>query len=145
MTACVIDASAVLCHLFGEHGGDEALDWMDRGAAISTANAQEVIAKLVVRDVLAGTPANDALAVAVEDFDALVLEVQDLTMADAIQAGALAPHQKGQANLSAGDRCCLALAKRLALPIVHAEQKWQPLADELTLELVLVRPPSDPD
>ena len=145
MTACVIDASAVLCHLFGEHGGDEALNWMDRGAAISTANAQEVIAKLVAQDVLAGTTPDDALAAAVEDFDALVLEVQDLTLADAIQAGALAPYQKGQANLSAGDRCCLALGKRLGLPIVHAEQKWQSLGDELTLELVLVRPPRDPN
>ena len=142
MSACVIDASAVLAHLFGERGGDEAADWMDRGAAISTANAQEVIAQLVVRDVRNGADAAQALVDAVEDFDALVLDVMDLTMEDATQAGAWGPYQKAN-NLSAGDRCCMALGKRLGLPVVHAEQSWQPLADELGLELVLAREARD--
>ena len=30
MSACVIDASAVLAYLFGERGGDEAEVWMGR-------------------------------------------------------------------------------------------------------------------
>ena len=133
-----MDASAVLAHLFGERGGAEALDWMDKGAAISTANAQEVVAQLVARDVRNGADPDQAFADAVEDFEALVLDVENLTIEDAFRAAALAPYQRS-ANLSAGDRCCLALGKRLEIPIVHAEQAWQPLADELGLELVLVR------
>ena len=144
MSGCVIDASAVLAFLFAERGKDEVSGWMDRGATISTANAQEVIAKLVDRDVRGGADPDAAIAAAVEDFDALVLDVVDLTIADAIQAAALAPLQRSH-GLSAGDRCCLALGKRLGLPVVHAEQKWQPLKKELALELVLVRPPSDPN
>ena len=130
MSACVIDASAVLAYLFGERGGDEARRWIDRGAAISTANAQEVMAKLVDR----GTARADARA----DIELLALDVVDLTMADAEEAAAMIALTKPH-GLSAGDRCCLALGRRLALPVVHAEQRWQGLAEELGLELVLVR------
>ena len=144
MSACVIDTSAVLAHLFGERGGDEADAWMDRGAAISTANAQEVIAKLVDRDVRNGTRLDDALAAAVQDFENLVLNVLDLTIEDAVAAGAMAPLQRSH-DLSAGDRCCLALGKRLGLPVIHAEQTWQPLAGDLGLELVLVRKAREPN
>ena len=140
MSACVIDASAVLAYLFGERGGDEAEAWMGRGAAISTANAQEVIAKLVDKDVRAGRPLEDAVRDGLQDFDGLVLEVVDLTIEDAVAAAAMVPLQRS-ANLSAGDRCCLALGRRLGLPVVHAEQRWQPLAGDLGLELVLVRDP----
>ena len=142
MSSCVIDTSAVLAHLFGERGGDAAEGWMDRGAAISTANVQEVIAKLVDQDVRQGTSVADALAHAMQDFEALVLDVVDLTLEDAVQAGALVPFQRSD-DLSAGDRCCLALGKRLALPIVHAEQKWQPLVNQLGIELVLIREARD--
>lgn len=138
MSACVVDASAVLAYLYGERGEDEAAAWMDRGAAISTANAQEVIAKLLDRDVRAGRGVDQALADAVRDFDGLVLEVINLTMEDAVAAAAMVPLQRSD-NLSAGDRYCLALGKRLGLPVVHAEQRWQPLAADLGLELFLVR------
>ena len=130
MSACVIDASAVLAYLFGERGGDEARAWIDRGATISTANAQEVMAKLVDR----GTPRTDARA----DIELLALDVADLTMADAEEAAAMIALTKPH-GLSAGDRCCLALGRRLGLPVVHAEQRWQGLVEELGLELVLVR------
>lgn len=138
MSACVIDASAVLAYLFGERGGDEAEVWMGRGAAISTVNAQEVIARLIDRDVRAGRGLDQAVADAVRDFDGLVLEIVDLTMEDAVAAAAFAPLQRSN-DLSAGDRCCLALGKRLGIPVVHAEQKWQPLAGDLSHDLVLVR------
>ena len=138
MTACVIDTSAVLSFLFQERGESVASAWMDRGAAISTANAQEVIAKLVDRAVRDGTDADEALARAVANLEGLVLDGVDLTLDDAVQAGAWAPLQRSH-GLGAGDRCCLALGRRLGLPVVHAEQAWQPLAAELGLELVLVR------
>ena len=126
----MIDASAVLAYLFEERGGDEARAWMDRGAAISTANAQEVMAKLVDR----GTSREDARA----DVDLLTLDMIDLTVEDAEEAAAMIALTKPY-GLSAGDRCCLALGRRLGLPVVHAEQRWQALADDLGIELVLVR------
>lgn len=140
MSACVIDASAVLAFLFNETGAEVAEDWMDRGAAISTANVQEVLAKLVDKAIQKGEAIEDAHRAAVENLDSLVLDVVDLTMEDAMLAAAFVPFQK-TGNLSAGDRCCLALGRRLKLPTVHAEQKWQPLADQLGVELVLIRDP----
>ena len=137
-SACVIDTSAVLAFMFRERGADVVSDWMDRGAAISTANAQEVVAVLVGRAVRDGTDPEDATAKAVRNLESLVLDVMDLTFDDAVQAGAWATFQRSD-NLSAGDRCCLALGRRLGLPVVHAEQGWQPLAGDLGVELVLVR------
>ena len=138
MSVCVIDTSAVLAFLFRERGVDVVSDWMDRGAAISTANAQETVAVLVGRAVRDGADPDDAAAKAVRNLESLVLDVMDLTFGDAVQAGTWAPFQRSD-NLSAGDRCCLALGKRLGLPVIHAEQAWQPLAGGLGVELVLVR------
>lgn len=138
MSACVIDASAVLAHLLGERGGDVALSWIDRGAAISTANAQEVLARLVDLDIRNGRDPEKATSDAARDFADLNLAVFDLTLEDAIEAASLAPLQRSH-GMSAGDRCCLALGRRLGLPVVHAEQRWQPLEESLGQELVLVR------
>ena len=126
----MIDASAVLAYLFGERGEDEVRIWMDRGAAISTANVQEVMAKLIDR----GTAREEARA----DVELLALDVAELTLADAEEAAAMIALTKPR-GLSAGDRCCLALGRRLGLPVVHAEQRWQELAEDLRLDLVLIR------
>ena len=88
---------------------------------ISTANAQEVVAVLIGRAVRDGTDPDDATAKAVRNLESLVLDVMDLTFDDAVQAGAWAPFQRSD-NLDVGDRCCLALGRRLGLPVVHAEQ-----------------------
>lgn len=81
MSACVIDASAVLAYLFGERGEHEARLWMDRGAAISTANVQELVSK-IVRD---GGTAGDAAAIAA----GLGLAVHPLTEPLGVEAGAM--------------------------------------------------------
>ena len=133
MSACVIDASAVLAYLFDERGADVACDWMDRGAAISTANVQEVVAKLIDK----GSSHEDAG----DDVDLLALDIIDLTYEDSLTAGAMIATTKS-VGLSAGDRCCIALAKRLAVPAVHAERRWQELASNLEVEMILVREPA---
>lgn len=142
MSACVVDTSAVLAFLFRERGHEVVSEWLDRGATISTANMLEVIAVLVAKAVKDGTEPQDAYAKALRNVESLVLEAADLTVEDALQAGAWVTFQKS-ANLSAGDRCCLALGKRLSLPVVHAEQIWQPLDRDLGVELVLVREVQD--
>ena len=133
-----MDTSAVLAFLFQERGQEVASEWLDRGATISTAYVLEVIAILVARAVKDGADPQDAYVKALRNVDGMVLDIAELTVEDALQAGAWVTFQKS-ANLSAGDRCCLALGKRLALPVVHAEQAWQPLGSDLGLELVLVR------
>ena len=129
MSACVIDASAVLACLFGERGEDEARLWMDRGAAISTADAQEAMAEPIDR----GTPREEART----DVGLLALDVAALTLADAEAAAMIAPSEPH--GPSAGDRGRLALGRRLGLPAVHAERRWQAPAERLGMDLVPVR------
>ncbi len=88
------------------------------------------MAKLIDR----GTAREDAGA----DVELLALDVADLTLEDAEEAAAMIALTK-PLGLSAGDRCCLALGRRLGLPVVHAEQRWQGLAADLGLTPVLVR------
>ena len=126
----MIDASAVLAFVFDERDGDVAQPWLGHGAAMSTASVQEVVAKLV--------GGGASLADAVATRDDLAVEVMELTLADAIAAGGLIADTK-PIGPSAGDRCCLALGRRLNLPVVHAEQRSQPLSGEVGAELVLVR------
>lgn len=61
-----------------------------------------------------------------------------LTLEDAVEAGALIAITKPHGP-SMGDRCCLALGRRLALPVVHAERRRQRLPDGIGVERVLVR------
>jgi PIN domain nuclease of toxin-antitoxin system len=39
-----------------------------------------------------------------------------------------------------GDRCCLATAMALGLPVLTAEAAWEPLADTLGIEVRNIRP-----
>lgn len=130
MNTGVLDASAVLVYLFDERGVDVVRKSMDDGAAISTANVQEVVARLVRM----GATLEDASTT----IDDLAVEVFDLTSEDAVVAGGLikwsAPH-----GLSAGDRCCLALAHRLRLPAISADRAWAEMPNELGVTIVLVR------
>ena len=126
----MIDASAVLACLLGERDEDEARLWMDRGAAISTADLQEAMAEPIDR----GTPREEART----DVERLALDVADLTLADAEAAAALiAPSEPH--GPSAGDRGRLALGRRLGLPVVHAERRWQAPAEGLGMDLMPVR------
>ena len=106
---------------------------MDRGAAISTADLQEVMAEPIDR----GTPREEART----DVELLALDVAALTLADAEEAAAMIAPSKPH-GLSAENRCCLALGRRLGLPVVHAERRWQALAEGLGMDLVPVREPS---
>ena len=130
MTVCVIDTSAVLSHLQDEDGGDVAFDWLERGAAISILNVQELVSKLAE----AGMGREDVEATLAD----LPLDIQSITGELAIDAGFMRS-QTGRRGLSHGDRACLALARSLALPAITADRPWADLSEELAIEVVLIR------
>lgn len=120
MSAFVLDASALLAYLHEEEGADEVADALAESAAISAANWAETLSKLAE---MGFQPA--ALAVDLEEQGLVhgLLEVVPLTVDDAIVIAELRVPTRHR-GLSLGDRACLALAKRLRLPIVTADRSW---------------------
>ena len=61
-----------------------------------------------------------------EDLVAAGGLVEPMTVTDAAQVAELRRIDQGRL-LSLGDRCCLALARRLGLPVVTADRAWSEL------------------
>ena len=124
--AVVLDASALLALLNGEDGA-EAVAAVLPEAAVSAVNISEVVAKLAeagmprkaIRDALQGLP----------------LDVVPFDQEQAYEAGLLRPSTRG-IGLSLGDRACLSLALRLALPALTADRTWQQLAVGAKVRLI---------
>lgn len=114
MIETVLDASAVLAHIFDEPGGDESVAKFVNGA-ISAVNVTEIVTRLVD----AGW--NDVAIDAEQKTWAFAVEPYDTALA--VEAGALrrATRHRG---LSLGDRACLALARRLGVPAYTADRSW---------------------
>ena len=123
----VLDASAVLAHLLGEPGG-EGVEAVIANAVISAVNLAEVAQRLIE------TGASDAEALAV--VENLPCDVASLDAAAAVQV-ALLRRATSVRGLSLGDRACLALGKRLGLPVYTADRAWAEL--DLGIEVVLIR------
>jgi ribonuclease VapC len=126
MTEVVLDASAVLALLKGEHGGQE-VDGRLSGGRLSSVNLAEVAQRLndqwpdeVVGAMLAELPCE------VIDFDASL----------ALRTGLLRRLTRAK-GLSLGDRACLTLAEREGLPALTADRAWADL--DLAVEVVLIR------
>jgi len=126
----VLDASALLALVHGEPGQDLVASSVAE-AAISAVNLAEVIGKLAER----GVPLDRAKAIALS----FGLEVVSLDAELAAAAGQLRPATRS-GGLSLGDRCCLATAMALGLPVLTTEAVWEPLADVLGVEVRNIRP-----
>lgn len=115
--------------LNGEQGSDRVRDALNAGAIISTVNLSEAVARLTSF----GVPA-DQIRV---DLRGLDLEIEDFVEADAYVAGLIKPLTDAQ-NLSFADRACLALARRLRLPVLTADRPWLdvPLNGNPKIELI---------
>lgn len=111
----VLDASAVLAWLQEELGSD-LVDPLLADAAISAVNWSEVLQKAAQhgRD---SRETGDLLRAA--GLQVLPLTAEDAASAADLWAQAL--------SLSLGDRCCLALARRLGVPAITADRHWQTL------------------
>ena len=119
----VLDASAVLAWLQEEEGADVVDPLLD-GGVMSAANWAEVLQKVMAKDADADATAADLLAVG--------LTVEPLTEDDGL---AVARWWATDSRLSLGDRCCLALAQRLAGQAVTADASW----GELPTSVLLIR------
>ena len=124
----VLDASALLAMLLAEPGAEHVRAALPL-AEMSTVNLSEVVARLV-RD-----HPDDAVRGAINRVE---LRLRDLDEWLAIEAGIIARQTRG-AGLSLGDRCCLALGKRLACPVLTADRAWMEIADLVGVEVRLIR------
>ncbi len=110
----LLDASALLAVLHSEAGAEVVEEALEE-AAMSTVNWSEVYQRWVARGVdVGGLRA---------DVEALGLDILPFTVDDAEQAAELSTATR-QLGLSLGDRACLALARRLALPALTADRAW---------------------
>jgi ribonuclease VapC len=123
----VLDSSAVLAAVNGEPGADVVTSLIGY-SVISAVNFAEVVTKLVEQGA-----SLDAARWTLAIFD---LDVVAFDQALAEQAGALAPRTRSR-GLSLGDRACLALAAREAIPAVTADRMWKEL--DLAVEVRLIR------
>ncbi|KPF80513.1 hypothetical protein IP88_00060 [alpha proteobacterium AAP81b] len=131
MTA-VLDASAALAVIFGEPGEARVRRAMNAGAAMSTVNLAEVVARLArigrSRDEIARVRESLMAGLAFIDVDESV----------AVEAG-LAIVVTRDHGLSLGDRICLMLAKARGVPVLTADGGMAAVADGLGVTVELIR------
>jgi len=123
----VLDASALLALLNREPGHEEVARTIPQ-AVVSTVNLSEVVAKLVESDI-PGEAIHEAL-------DGLALEIHAFERNLAYEAGLLRTATRSR-GLSLGDRACLALGRRLNLPVLTTDRAWEGL--EVGVEVRLAR------
>jgi PIN domain nuclease of toxin-antitoxin system len=129
----VLDASALLAYLGEEAGADVVADAIAGGASISAINLAEALSTLAGRGVDPAVAASE-----LEDRGLLggAIVVEPFTHDNAVETARMRP-LTGAAGLSVGDRGCLALARRLVMPALTADQLWAGL--ELDVDVRLIR------
>lgn len=127
MSSVVLDSSALLAFIHGEPGG-EVVAGVVGEAVISSVNLAEVVTKLVER--------TGSLELARVALGMANVDVVDFDRLQAEQAGALVRRTRA-GGLSLGDRACLALAARQAVPVLTADRIWATL--KLDVEVRLIR------
>ncbi len=128
----VLDASALLAYLNDESGAENVEKTMAVGAVMSAVNWAEVLSKVAEAGV-----APERLAFELEKQGILgnTLELLPLTVEDSLEIARLRVSTK-PLGLSLGDRACLALAKRLTVPVVTADRVW---AEVPEVHVILIR------
>lgn len=125
----VLDSSAVLAFLLAEPGADLVAEALPTGI-LSTVNLAEVVAVLA----RGGNPPADVQAI-VADLSLPTLPPDE---AMAIDAGLLYDATRA-AGLSLGDRFCLALARKLGVPVVTADRAWLKVGVRTEVDVRLIR------
>lgn len=128
MAGLILDASALLAMLQDESGAKAVADAIDQ-ARMSTVNYAEVVSYYA----RLGADRRGIEAV----LRPLPLELVPVNEALALAAGMMR-QQAATHRLSLGDRFCLALARRDALPAWTADKTWQKVAETLGVEIVTV-------
>jgi ribonuclease VapC len=125
--ASILDASALIALLHDEPGSDAVVDAITATAAMSVVNWAETLSKVAADG---GDPQQVA-----DNLQASPLILEPLTDADCVEIARLRPLTKAH-GLSLADRACLALAKRLDLPVVTADRDWAGLDLGITVQLI---------
>jgi len=128
----VLDASALLAFLQDEPGADAVDAALFAGAAISAVNWAETLTKLVDFGHSVGEAELRMAATGVV-HDALVVLPFDRDLARETAALRTTTRAVG---LSVGDRACLALARRLALPVLTTDRAWRALRVGVEIRVV---------
>lgn len=129
MSDVVLDASALLAMLKEEPDGDDVANVI-ASATIGVFNYAEVVSHFI----RAGMAADEVDAM----LDPLPLTVVAADKSLARAAGRLRA-VTANAGLSLGDRFCLALAKREALPAWTADRAWAGIAEDAGVEVRILR------
>ena len=134
MNKSVLDASALLAYLNEEPGAEVVEKSLAAGSAIGTVNWAEVLSKAMETGI-----APETLAAELEKRGILgnTLDVLPLTIEDSKEIARLRPLTR-PFGLSLGDRACLALGKRLSIPILTADRIW---AEVPGVHVTVIRPP----
>lgn len=127
MSVRVLDASALMALLKREPGAEQAAAAIRRGAAMSTVNLSEVVAKL-----LESSLAPEIIRTMLDE-----LKIESVTFDNelAFIAGQLRPSTRAL-GLSFADRACLATALAREVPVLTADKAWADLALGVTIELI---------
>ena len=126
MSRVVLDASALLALLNAEPGSEQVARALPN-AVIGSVNLAEVVAKLSEH----GMP-DEAIH---ETLEGLGLVVCAFDAELAYVAGLLRRSTRS-VGLSLGDRACLALGRRLALPVLTADRTWATLKVGVKVRLI---------
>lgn len=129
MTTAVLDASAVIALLKGERGAAKVASVIS-DAAIGAVNLAEVVGHYVYL----GAPLEEIRAM----LAALPIAVIACDDRLSWEAGALRAITSA-AELSLGDRFCLALAKSMSAPAYTADRAWKEAASQVNVKVVLIR------
>lgn len=130
MSSFVLDASALMAVLNRETGDSVVEAALIEGAAMSTVNFSEVVAKLAERAMT-----EQDIHLTLSPFD---LELFDFDRTGAFAAGFLRSLTRRQ-GVSLGDRACLALAAQVGLPALTSDRRWADLDPALGVEVRLLR------
>jgi PIN domain nuclease of toxin-antitoxin system len=128
----VLDASAFLAYLRDEPGAEIVENALIDGCYISIINWVEVLSKIVD---LGESPDEVIKRLRDEGLLENSLEIIACNEEDAITIAKLRGLTKS-AGLSLGDRACLALGKRLNLPVLTADKVWNNLSLGITINLI---------
>ncbi len=132
MNKLVLDASAILAYLRDEPGAEIVENALIDGCYISIINWIEVLSKIVD---LGESPDDIIQQFKDEGLLENSLEIIACSEEDAVTIAKLRPLTKS-AGLSLGDRACLALGKRLNLPVLTADKVWSSLSLGITITLI---------
>lgn len=130
----VLDASALLALINEEPGAHVVSKAVANGAAISVVNWIEVLSKLAEEG---GNPELASAEITAANPIETAVKIEPVTTEDAIEAARLRPLTR-EKGLSLADRACLALGRRLSVPVLTADREWTGLGD-LSASVRLIR------